>query len=104
MCYSLRELNRQRDLAEQPVPPSTPKVSLRPRLVVGAIAVTVAAFVAAAVLLFPASTPAASATKAAAPGGPVVEQTLSRMDDGAPLTTVTSRSGGVPTHHCEREL
>src|SRR5258706_4087030 len=95
VCYSLRELNRQRELAEQqPVSPSIPKLSVRPR-VVGAIAAAVVALVAAAVLLFPASTPAVSTTKAAAPGGPVVEQTLSRTDDGAPSSTVTSRSGGA---------
>jgi len=105
VCYSLRELNRQRELAgQQPVPPSIPKAFVRPRVVVGAIAAAVVAFVAAAVLLFPAPTPAVSATKAAAPGGPVVEQTLSRMDDGAPSSTVTSRSGGALTHHCDRDL
>jgi hypothetical protein len=75
---------------------------MRPR-VVGAIAAAVAALVAAAVP-FPASAPAVSVTKAAAPGGPVVEQTLSRMDDGAPSSTVTSRSGDALTHHCEHDL
>ena len=104
MCYSLRELNRQRELAEQqPVSPSISKLFVRPRVVVGAIAAAVVAFVAAAVL-FPAPTPAVSATKVAAPGGPAVEQTLSRMDDGAPSSTVTSRSGGALTHHCDRDL
>jgi hypothetical protein len=105
VCYTLRELNRKRELAEQqPVPPSIPKLSVRPRVVVGAIAAAVVALVAAAVLLLPASTPAVSTTKAAAPGGPVVEQTLFRMDDGAPSSTVTLRSGGALTHHCDREL
>ena len=103
MCYWLREPDRQREhVVSQPVPPSIPRLS-RPRLV-GAVAAVAAALVAAAVLLFPASTPAVSTTKAAAPAGPVLEQTVSGMDDGVPSSTVASRSGGATGHHCDHEL
>jgi|SoimicmetaTmtLPC_FD_contig_71_494632_length_471_multi_2_in_0_out_0_1 hypothetical protein len=97
-------MNRQRELAEQqPAPPLIPKLSMRPREV-SAIAAAIVALVAVAVLLFPASTPAVSTTKVAAPGEPVVEQTLSRMDDGAPSSTVNLRSSGALTHHCDHEM
>ena len=107
MCYSLRELDRQRNGAmQEPLPPSTSKRPFsRPRIA-GAIAAALAALVAAAALIWPSETPALSSVKPALPAAPVViEQTSAGVDDGVPSGTDVARSGrAVGERHCAREL
>jgi hypothetical protein len=109
VCYSLRELNRQRMGAEEPLPPSTSGQPFsRPRLA-GAIAAAVLAAAGVAALLWPAGTPAkpdVSGTQAAAPGaGMVVEQTAAGINDGVPSNTEVARTGrAAGVGHCEHDL
>jgi hypothetical protein len=105
MCL-IRDTEFERERPQRALPPKeiTP---IRQRRLAGALAAVVAAVAAAAVLMFPASTPAVSTAptpsapemsvaQSTAPLVPAVEQSSSGLDDGVPM--VAARG------HCNHEL
>ena len=99
MCYSLRDLERERRRAAQETLTTSdtePRLS-RPRLA-GAIAAAVVAVAVAAALIFPSSTTAVSRVQSPPAAPAVIEQTSSAMDDGVHPVAEAKTGAGACDH------